>query len=71
MAGAGVKPGVSIGKTDDYCYNILETPIDVHDLHATLLRLLGVEHERLSFRHEGRDFRLTDVFGAVRPELLA
>jgi len=71
MAGGGIKPGVSIGKTDDYSYNILENPVDVHDLHATLLHLLGMNHERLDFRHEGRDFRLTDVFGKVRPELLA
>ena len=71
MAGGGIKPGVQVGRTDDYSYNIVETPIDVHDLHATLLHLLGIDHERLVFRHEGRDFRLTDVFGRVRPELLA
>jgi len=71
LAGGGIKPGVSIGKTDDFSYNIVENPVDVHDLHATLLHLLGMGHERLSFRHEGRDFRLTDVFGKVRPELLA
>ncbi len=71
MAGGGIKPGVTIGRTDDYGYNIVENPIDVHDLHATLLHVLGFEHERLTFRHEGRDFRLTDVFGRVRPELLA
>jgi hypothetical protein len=71
MAGGGIKPGVSIGKTDDYSYNIVENPVDVHDLHATLLHLLGMNHEKLAFRHEGRDFRLTDVFGKVRSELLA
>lgn len=71
MAGGGIKPGVTIGKTDDYSYNILENPIDVHDLHATLLHCLGLDHERLTYRHEGRDFRLTDVFGKVRRELLA
>ncbi len=70
MAGGGIKPGVTIGRTDDYSYNILENPIDVHDLHATLLHCLGIDHERLVHRHEGRDFRLTDVFGRVRPELL-
>ena len=70
MAGGGIRPGVQVGRTDDYSYNILETPIDVHDLHATLLHLLGLDHERLTYRHEGRDFRLTDVFGRVRPELL-
>ncbi|MFT4541173.1 MAG: hypothetical protein ACI841_002715 [Planctomycetota bacterium] len=71
MAGGGVKPGVTIGKTDDFGYNIVENPVDVHDMHATLLHLLGLDHERLGFRHEGRDMRLTDVFGRVRPELLA
>lgn len=71
LAGGGIKPGVTVGKTDDYSYNITENPVDVHDLHATLLHLLGMNHERLSFRHEGRDFRLTDVFGKIRPELLA
>ncbi|NNF43892.1 MAG: DUF1501 domain-containing protein [Phycisphaerales bacterium] len=70
MAGGGVKPGVSIGKTDDYSYNIVENPVDVHDLHATMLHLLGLDHERLTFRQAGRDFRLTDVFGKVRPEML-
>jgi hypothetical protein len=71
MAGGGIRPGVTIGKTDDYSYNILENPIDVHDLHATLLHCLGLDHERITYRHEGRDFRLTDVFGRVRSELLA
>ena len=71
LAGGGIQRGITVGKTDDYSYNILETPIDVHDLHATLLHLLGLDHERLVYRHEGRDFRLTDVFGNVRPELLA
>ncbi len=71
MAGGGIKPGVSIGKTDDFSYNIVENPVDVHDLHATLLHLLGLDHERLTFRKEGRDYRLNDVFGKVRPEMLA
>ncbi len=71
MAGGGVKPGVRIGRTDDYSYNIVENPVDVHDLHATMLHLLGIDHERLTFRQAGRDFRLTDVFGKVRPEMLA
>ncbi len=71
LAGGGIKPGVTIGKTDDYSYNIVENPVDVHDLHATLLHLLGIRHDALTFRHEGRDFRLTDVFGKVRKELLA
>ncbi len=71
MAGGGIKPGVTIGKTDDYSYNILENPVDVHDLHATLLHLLGLQHDRLIYRSQGRDYRLTDVFGKLRPELLA
>ncbi len=71
MAGGGVRPGVSFGRTDDFSYNVVEDPVDVHDLHATLLHLLGIDHERLVYRREGRDFRLTDVFGKVRRELLA
>jgi hypothetical protein len=71
MAGGGIAPGVSYGKTDDYSYNIVENPVEVHDLHATLLHLLGFDHEKLVYRYQGRDFRLTDVFGRVVPELLA
>src|SRR5262245_38348968 len=71
MAGGGVAPGISYGKTDEYGYNVIENPLAVPDLHATLLYLLGMDHERLVFRHQGRDFRLTDVFGRVVPELLA
>ncbi len=71
MAGGGVKPGVVVGETDDFSYNITQTPIDVHDLHATMLHLLGIDHTALTYRHQGRDYRLTDVFGKVRPELLA
>jgi len=71
MAGGGVRPGIEFGRTDDYGYNIVENPVSVHDLHATLLHLLGLQHDRLVWRHQGRDFRLTDVFGTVRTELLA
>ncbi len=71
MAGGGLKPGVAYGKTDDYCYNIVENPVSVHDLHATLLKLLGIDHTRLTYRYQGRDFRLTDVFGNVVDGLLA
>jgi uncharacterized protein (DUF1501 family) len=71
MAGGGVKPGVTYGKTDDYSYNILENPVEVHDLHATMLHLLGIDHKKITFRHQGRDFRLTDVAGnIVKPILL-
>jgi hypothetical protein len=71
MAGGGVKPGTVYGATDDYSYNIAEDPVSVHDLHATLLHLLGIDHQRLTFRYQGRDFRLTDVFGNVVTDLLA
>jgi hypothetical protein len=71
MAGGGVRPGVVYGETDDYSYNIAKDPLEVHDLHATLLHLLGLDHERLTFRHQGRDFRLTDVSGKVKQDLLA
>ncbi|MSR62890.1 MAG: DUF1501 domain-containing protein [Planctomycetes bacterium] len=70
-AGGGIRPGVSYGKTDEYSYNIVENPLAVHDLHATLLHCLGLQHDKLVYRHQGRDFRLTDVFGRVVPELLA
>lgn len=70
-AGGGMNPGISFGKTDDFGYNIVENPVSVHDLHATLLHCLGFDHERLGYRHQGRDMRLTDVFGEVRKELLA
>ena len=71
LAGGGVKAGVVHGETDDYSYNVVRDPVHVHDLHATLLHLLGVDHERLVYRFQGRDFRLTDVHGKVVRELLA
>jgi len=71
MAGAGIKKGITIGKTDDYCYNILEDPIHVHDLNATILHLLGVNHERLTYRFQGRQFRLTDVHGKLIKQALS
>jgi hypothetical protein len=70
MAGGGFKPGANIGRTDDYGYNILEQPVHIHDLQATLLHCLGFDHERLTYRYQGRDFRLTDVHGKVFTELL-
>ena len=70
VAGGGIKPGVRYGKTDDYGYNITENPVSVHDLHATMLKLLGIDHERLTYRYQGRDFRLTDVFGEVVDDIL-
>lgn len=71
LAGGGVKAGLTYGQTDDYGYNVVDQPVDVHDFHATLLQLLGLHHERLSYRFQGRDYRLTDVAGRVIPELLA
>ncbi len=71
MAGGGIKGGIVYGETDDYCYNIVSDPVHVHDLNATLLRCLGVDHERLTFRFQGRDFRLTDIYGEVVKGLLA
>jgi hypothetical protein len=71
MAGGGVKPGISYGQTDDYCYNIVENPVHIHDLNATILHTLGINHERLTFRFQGRDFRLTDIHGEVVKGILA
>ncbi len=65
MAGGGVKPGFSHGETDDFCYNIAKDPVHVHDFHATMMRLLGIDHLRLTFKYQGRRFRLTDIHGNV------
>jgi len=71
MAGGGIKPGITVGETDELGYNTVEDPVDVHDVHATVLRLMGIEHTRLTYRFQGRDFRLTDVSGNVIDSLLA
>jgi uncharacterized protein (DUF1501 family) len=71
MAGGGVKPGMTFGETDDFSYNIVRDPVSVYDLQATILNQLGLDHERLTYKYQGRNFRLTDVHGAVRKELLA
>jgi hypothetical protein len=71
MAGGGVKPGMSYGASDDFCYNVAENPVDVHDVQATLLHLLGIDHEKLTFKFQGRRFRLTDVEGHVVKPILA
>jgi hypothetical protein len=71
MAGGGVKPGVTFGETDDYCYNIAKDPVHVHDLHATILHTLGIDHQRLTYKFQGRNFRLTDVAGSVVKQILA
>ena len=70
MAGAGVKGGLRYGKTDDFGYYAIENRFTIHDFHATLLHLLGLDHERLTYRHAGRDYRLTDVEGSVPTEIL-
>ena len=71
MAGGGVKPGISYGETDDFSYNIVKDPVHVHDLHATILHLMGINHEELTFRWSGRDFRLTDVHGKIAHSIIA
>lgn len=71
MAGAGIKAGTTYGATDDYCYNITENPVHVHDLHATILHLLGIDHERLTYKFQGRRFRLTDVHGKLVKGILS
>ena len=71
LAGGGIKPGHAHGETDDYSYNIARDPVTVHDLHATMLHLLGVHHEKLTYRFQGRHYRLTDVHGRVLQDLLA
>lgn len=71
MAGGGVKPGISHGETDEFGWDAVSGKVHIHDLHATMLYLLGLDHERLTYRYTGRDFRLTDVFGRVVKEVLA
>jgi uncharacterized protein (DUF1501 family) len=70
MAGGGVRGGMTLGATDDFGVAAVEDRVEVHDLHATILHLLGLDHERLTFRHAGRDFRLTDVHGQVIKKIL-
>ena len=71
LAGGGVKGGMTYGTTDDMGFVAVEKPVHVHDLHATILHLLGIDHTKLTFRFSGRDFRLTDVHGDVVREILA
>jgi hypothetical protein len=71
LAGAGIKPGVTLGQTDDFSYNITADPIHVHDLHATILHLLGIDHTRLTFKYQGRHYRLTDVHGNIVRQILS
>ena len=71
MAGAGVKGGLAYGATDDYGYYATENKVHIHDLHATILRLLGIDHTKLTYHYAGRDFRLTDIYGEIVHDLLA
>ena len=71
LAGGGIKPGITHGETDDFGYNIVRDPVHVHDLHATILHCLGIDHTRLTYKFQGRDYRLTDVHGEVVKKILA
>jgi uncharacterized protein (DUF1501 family) len=71
MAGGGIRPGVTLGATDELGFNVVEDPVHIHDLHATMLHLLGLDHTKLTFRYQGRDFRLTDVHGHVVDKIIA
>ncbi len=71
FAGGGIKPGTTVGETDEYGYNVVQDPVHVHDFHATLMHLLGIDHERLTYRFQGRRFRLTDVHGHIVKGMLA
>ena len=71
LAGAGLQKGHVHGATDDYCYNITRDPVHVHDLNATILHLMGIDHEQLTYKHQGRNYRLTDVHGRVVDQILA
>jgi hypothetical protein len=70
LAGGGAKPGVSYGETDDFCYNVVKDPVSIHDLQATILHCLGIDHKRLTYKFQGRYFRLTDVAGEVVKSVL-
>jgi hypothetical protein len=71
LAGAGVRKGFTHGETDEYGLSIVKNPCHVHDYHATILHLMGLDHTQLTYRYAGRDFRLTDVYGHVVKEILA
>ena len=71
MTGGGIKPGMSYGETDDFAFNIVKDPVHVHDLHATLLHLVGIDHTKLTYQYQGRNFRLTDVHGKIVDPILA
>jgi uncharacterized protein (DUF1501 family) len=70
LAGAGIKTGFTYGETDEYCYNVVRDGVHVHDLNATIMHLLGIDHTRLTYRYQGRDFRLTDIHGEIVTNVL-
>ena len=70
LAGGGVKAGLTFGETDDFSYNIVKDPVEIHDLHATILKCLGVDHTKLTYKFQGRHFRLTDVRGNIIRDIL-
>ena len=70
LCGGGIKPGARLGQTDEVGYRVAENPVTVHDLQATILRLMGIDHTKLTFKYQGRHFRLTDVHGEVVSKLL-
>ena len=70
-AGGGIKPGISHGATDDFGYEAVDKPVHIHDLHATVLHQMGLDHKRLTYRYSGRDYRLTDVHGELVREIIA
>jgi hypothetical protein len=71
MAGGGIKPGASVGATDDFSYNVVEDPIHIHDVNATIMQTLGIDHTRLTYKYQGRHFRVTDVRGVVVKKALS
>jgi uncharacterized protein (DUF1501 family) len=71
MAGGGIKPGLNYGQTDEFGYNVVENPVHINDFHATLMHTMGLDHEQLIYKYQGRRFRLTDVAGNVIKDLLA
>ena len=71
LAGGGVRPGIAYGETDEFGQNAIVNKVHMHDMHATILHLLGIDHERLTYRYAGRDFRLTDVHGRVVSQLFS
>ena len=71
MAGAGIKKGITYGKTDEFGYNIIENPVHIHDFQATLMHLMGIDHEKFTFKFQGRRYRLTDVHGNLVKDILS